>query len=562
MKLKLIFVIIISSISFVVFQNCSKVDIEKIDEPIVVINSTKPSHTLCAPTGSSYSTPVRFIFIIDMSMSNVGTLVADSENYKTNYYIDKTDGPSDIKGDRFLQVRKFLSDCGGSTNAKYSIMGFSKDTIMVNDNSCVSAFESQDKALKSIDALKGLQDHDLAIPSGINQNPYFLQGETYYNTGLQCLKSKITEEINLLTNEKPIYHVFFITDGLTTDKSENQNYKQILSELQILTSTSASGFNFYPVYYTSPGAKNQGTQQTQSLTLLDEMAKAVNPSQKSLLLSNISQVNNQFCQLIKPEIKVNYELKKLYAVNINSITKEQHLLPDSDADGISDTEENSLGWNSLDQRSTSINDSLCFKLGKSKETCLLQKSKIKCDPSLFSLGFDDCDLKLSSKIYGSQLNGFDTDKDLIPDFIELIKGTNPSRADSSDSAFGDSIDNISKIEQGLDVNSNANEYSLLEKQKMNIEFIEDHASCGDTIKGYQYTVHSMPLQKISAFTDKSTGVYNFSHEENENIVLLISYWQPMGGLSLPEKIYTQQIRVGIDKADFKISDLNFLGELK
>lgn len=558
MKLRL-FVLFFSLL--ITFQNCSQVRIERIESPSVV-SLAKPTNSLCAPVGSSFTSQVRFIFIIDMSMSNVGTLVTKSFNNKNSYYIDKTDGPSDLNGDRFLHVKKFISECGGKSNTGYSIIGFSENTIMVNDTSCVSPFEPFDKALTSLEALKGLQDHDLAIAGRDEQNPFYLQGETFYNVGLSCLKSKITEEVNLLKDQKPIYNVFFITDGLTTDKIENQNYKQILSEIQLLTSTSAGGFNFYPVYYTSPGAKNQGAQQVSAIAMLDSMAKAVNPTQKTLLLNNIATKDNQFCQFVQPEVRINYELKKLYAVNITSTTKGSSLSPDSDADGLSDDEEVGLGWDPLNNRSTSIIDSLCLRYSSDKSSCLTERSKLTCDPSINILGLNECDLKFSSNIFGSNMSYVDKDSDFIPDFIELVKNSNPIRFDSSDIPFSDGYDNLLKVELGLDLKSNNLLSPFPDSKKINIDFFENLQQCQSNAQSYQYILNNIPLQKVQPFNEGLTNNNNFYHEQNENVILIISYWHSTGGIVLPDKIYTQIVKVKIDNSEFKVGDLIFLGDLQ
>jgi len=543
------------------FQNCSNVNLSPVEEPLQT-NLSKPINKLCAPQGSSFGAPMRFVFVVDMSMSNLGTLNANTFDNVTHYSINSKDGPSDPNGDRFLQIKKFITDCGGSENTGYSVIGFSASTLFSTDNSCLSPFESQQKAIQSVDGLKGLQDHDKKIPGQERVNPYYLQGETYYSVGLGCLKSKIQEEISLSTTEKPIYNVFFITDGMTTDAVENQKYSQIINEIQLSTSASAGGFNFYPVFYTSPGAKNQGLEQTKALTVLDSLAALTNPKQKTILLNNISSSSTQLCQSLSQRIPVNYELKKIYAVNLTSIMKKNSIFADSDMDGVTDTEELQFGWDPLNPRSTGFLDSLCLKLGKDKSRCLLERSKMTCSEEIKSLGMNECDLKFAHQYFGLPLTNIDTDRDGLQDFIEIIKGLNPARHDAFENPSGDGFTNEEKVILGLDIKSNLNLYPVDENSQISLRFQESSASCENKEKAYDYELESIPLKSTEKYSDPSSESNNLSHEKDENVILLFSQWQSLGGLSLPNKVFYQKILIPLNKSDYRIQQSSFIGEIQ
>ncbi len=541
-----------------IFQNCSNVVLTQPPQ-FVEISSIKPKNKICAPVGTSFSSSMKFIFLVDMSMSNVGSLHVSTFNYRSSYSINKTDGPADIEGKRFDEIKKFIEECGGSDTSQYAVIGFAKDTFFSPTNSCLSPFESRDEALKSIDTLKAMQMHDLSISSGENTNPYYLQGETHYSSGLGCLKSKISEDLNLLNNEKPAYNTYFITDGMATDPADKRNYSQILTEINLLASEGAGGLNFYPVFYTSPGAKNQGSEQIQAINLLNQMASTIDPNQQTIFLNNIGATNNELCEKLDSKVRVNYTLQSLYAININAVFKNNHLKVDTDGDGIPDDIEELYGWDPQNPRSTGMLDSLCVYLGGVKADCLKEREKYSCEGDAYKLGLNDCDLKIASKIFGADLTGVDSDLDGIPDFIEIIRGSHPARVDVFENPSGDGINNLQKITQGLDIHSNLKNFPVEEEKKVEIKFSLSDVDCEEGREGYEYEIVQAPLIEASPYMGDQT-FSSLQREENENSYLVISYWQAEGGLSLPNRIYYQNLRLKIGSELIKFDDRILLGE--
>jgi hypothetical protein len=558
MKTPVVFITIISII--MVFQNCSDVKLEKLQK-VTQQSLSKPNSTICAPIGSSFTSPMRFVFIIDMSMSNVGSLNVSTFDYVSTYNINEKDGPSDLNGERFNQVSKFISECGGSTNSSYSVMGFSRDNFFSKSNSCLSPFESQQEALASVQALKEMQFHDLNISSRERTNPYYLQGETYYSSGLNCLKIKINEDLNLLVDDKPVYNVFFITDGMATDPTENQNYGQILSDLSVSTSEKAGGINFYPVYYTSGGAKNQGEQKTEAIQLLDQLAAVIDKDQKTTFLGDISTQENELCKKLSKKSQVQFKLKTLYGVNLNLMLKNNEVKVDSDSDGLPDDLEIQLGWKIDNSHSTGVLDILCYKSLNDKELCKEEVSTLQCDSEVGRLGLTDCDLKFAANVYGKPLDGVDTDKDGIIDLIEILRGMNPNRIDTYENPSGDGVINIKKIFEGLDIFSSLISYPIGNNKKLGLQFEESLDKCSDNRSSYSFELTDIPMVNTVSFPKSSlTENLNFTHLKNENIVLLISHWQTEGGLNLPEKIFYQKVKVNLKNSIFNIFDSELVGE--
>lgn len=139
-----------------------------------------------------------------------------------------------------------------------------------------------------------------------------------------------------------------------------------------------------------------------------------------------------------------YKPQAYYFRNLNMANYLDRLLPDNDADGIPDDVENMFGMDPLRRRTFGATlDSVCLNAyGGDKSiceasagtTCSLTEHKIKF------IGISQCDVKAiaaaQNAVPNSRLEGWDSDHDGIPDFIEVLAGTNalvPSQTDDPDS---------------------------------------------------------------------------------------------------------------------------------
>jgi hypothetical protein len=139
-----------------------------------------------------------------------------------------------------------------------------------------------------------------------------------------------------------------------------------------------------------------------------------------------------------------YKPQAYYFRNMNMANYMDRLLPDNDADGIPDDVEATFGMDPMRRRSFgALLDSVCLSAyGGDKTlceaslstTCSLAEHKMKF------LGLSQCDLKalaaVQNAVPNSQLAGWDSDHDGIPDFLEVLAGTNPlvpSETDDPDS---------------------------------------------------------------------------------------------------------------------------------
>lgn len=534
------------------FQNCGEVSISaKInaaENPSILQNPSKPSANICSPEGATFGSPIRVAIVLDMSFSNVGTMISDG-NSPTNWSKDTTYA-TDTTGQRISQIRDFIDQCGSSRHVSYSVIGFGTGALFSPTNSCLSPFESQANALVSMDFFKGMQDHDIKTSVGVGPSPFLLQGGTSYDSALRCLDQKINEDMSKnIAIEKPSYYTMMLTDGRPEENSSSNittaQYLQSLTNIKLAVNQNATSLHFFPIYY---GASEQAAT---AKATLDQLAHVVDPMQKTLELSgnNLAQIKNHLCQQIKPQSIVQYELKTIYAVNMNALMRKNILFADTDADGLTDDEEISrggmgAGFDPQDSHSSGILDSLCAIRGLDKASCakLINSS---CTGQPAALGFRGCDLAAASTVFGLKLTGVDSEGDLIPDFLEILRSTSPARADALETPLSDGKTNFEKITAGLDIESSLSSNPVRESDLVKVTYSEELAgSCGSGKTNYLYELEQIPLLAVPAYTDKSpSGPVDFSHGRDENVVLVFSIWQASGGLTMPDRLYVQKILI-------------------
>lgn len=563
------FFVVASSVSVLsAFQNCS--DVKVSDRPSIAPPSppvyplAKPFGELCAPKGVVFGAPVRIVIILDMSASNIGTIDAWTDtNNMTHWSIDKDDGPTDLTGQRFDQIKNFIQNCGSSINVKYSIIGFSRRAQFARGQSCLSAFESQEEAVKTVDVFKAQQVADLGHTYATGPYPYNLGNETNYTAATVCLGQKIQEDLTLLSDERPVYHAFFLTDGQPTDNDPDliNTLKGQIGNINLATMNSASGFHFQGIYYTSPGAKNGGAQQAAALNNLTSMTQVTEgPTGIALNIQDLATTQQQLCSKIQPNSQVDYNLKSLYAVNLSTLMRKNVIEADSDMDGVTDKEEQALGWTIDDSHSTGPLDGICYWSSRDKSTCQSVASGLTCAAGGFNLGLSQCDRAYGNKLFGRGLNNSDIDRDSVPNFIEIIRGTALSRADMLDNPTADGINNFLKITQGMDVAASTATWPIGSEYLMDIKYEVSEQLCSTGLKKVDYELDQIPFVDVVKYTDPSDDVsVNLSHEANENVVLVFSVWQSSGGITLPNRLYMQKWIVP-KAADPKKEEVKFLGE--
>lgn len=118
----------------------------------------------------------------------------------------------------------------------------------------------------------------------------------------------------------------------------------------------------------------------------------------------------------------------------------------------------------------------------------------------------------------------DSDQDGLPDFIEVLKGLNPTQADLyNDGIDLDGVNSIEEIQLGTDP-------SAADLDQSEISYTVNPLpgttpGCGAGQKAYEFQVTRLPLMPTGAFTDSVNTVnpaLSLSHGKNENVILLMA----------------------------------------
>lgn len=479
------------------FQNCSDVSVELASEaPIKSFASVNITAEGCVNSVQVAPEKTKFIFVIDLSRSNMGAYekkdyLYNGTTYKDKYYFWNPNEATDLAGARFDAIANFVNTCGNSTNADYSIIAFSngageisKDASGNHILTCQDRFINSTQINSQLSMMKAAQAEENLFhskfvwnpPPGL-QVPYLSQDataaipllfkETNYIAATDCLASTIEKDMAVLNNETSNYQIFFLSDGEAfakasgceetsiTDKTKCyiDGMDEKLSYLMKLSSAKSKPIRLHALYYTRSGAQDLAIETF--MNYLATVGQTSSPINLGSFQAASPTAENPFCKLLAVDKSIVYRTNKIYAVNLTSIKKGKDLKADSDSDGLTNDEEVSYGASALDAHSIvpGVLDGVCKIIG-SQELCLEERSKITCDAGKINkFGISDCDikiLKLDKLAYRQELVGIDSDNDGIPDFIEILKGTSPINMDSYIDMDNDGLNNLQEINAGLD----------------------------------------------------------------------------------------------------------------
>ncbi len=157
------------------------------------------------------------------------------------------------------------------------------------------------------------------------------------------------------------------------------------------------------------------------------------------------------------------------------------------------------------------------------------------------------------------INSNDTDEDGIPDFIEILKGTDSYRADAhEDGVDNDTVENIKEIQLGTDpAYYDLGEVYIVSSLTKSSENLIDCGLGQDTL---DFKIDQIPLAKVEAFTDTvNSGPWNLSHGIDENIIFIgylthptdTAKSQPLFFGKIFKVKFKQQSPVSLVATDFK-----------
>ena len=460
------------------FQNCSQVKLEEIAGEIESLEapSLAIKASYCPDSRTMPGDPSKYVFVIDMSSSNVGEWDRSSSPF---VYFDPSKG-TDPKGDRFKAVEKFLATCGNQTGAQFAVIGFSNGAGLITGSgssralTCTNvSFGNAAKATQDLTNLYNGQEADRPwyeqwkhstgkyLTAGAQQPP--ILAATSYRSALECASPLI---VNDLTSGGPNlterYHVFFISDGVPTDKIEettgcNQPSMSAAqkSQCHMDAIVEHTGFMRHAAFAKGKDLRIHaifyGRQQVP--VHIDAVAKEGGTS-GVMQLDSFSQDQNVLCSLVIGQLSIDLRPDSLAAINMTSTRKNGMLQADSDMDGLTDLEETQLGYDPANPRSAvpGVLDGICERLG-GLSACQAKRSVTVCQPELYNKsGLTDCDVRMLGlhTLKATPDWGVDSDGDGILDFIEIVKGTDPSQNDLNRDPDSDGIITRAEIEKGTD----------------------------------------------------------------------------------------------------------------
>lgn len=588
------------SVALLSFQNCSKVPLisaKTVQEYEAPSLSLKAS--VCPDVRKTPGTSAKYVFVIDMSASNVGDWDKVKVGNVTYSYWDKTLA-TDINGDRFKAVSSFLDTCGNTAGSEFAVIGFSKTAGIITGTGAASAlscanvtFSTANDAKAQLASLKAAQDTDAAwfykwtkstgnYLTDPNSPPVL--GPTSYVSALSCAEKVVVDDLTASGNTSTQnYNLIFLSDGVPQDyKNTGCNLTGMsaadslqchldgsLKEIRLMRQSALSrarDLRAYGVFY--------GPNPSVPL-VMDAIAKEGGTT-SGTHLSSFTGNENAICGLVLTQTSTDFQPDSLALINLTTIRKNGVLLADSDMDGVPDVEEIKLGSDPQNPRSMTagILDGICMRLG-GKQACDTKKASVTCNPNLFvGFGMTDCDVKVLGldQLAGQITYGTDADGDGILDFIEIIKGTNPLVSDMTLDPDGDGITNKDEMLRGTDPNSPDADLKSTVINNTSVQY--SPASEGMCPNG-GWTVEASRLQttRTVELSGLPASISILEHRSNQHVMMAVYRLTPTNDPNPVTEYYGQIVTVNYSangkvesltavKNSLKSSDFILLGSVK
>ncbi len=563
--------ILISLIALIVnFQNCSNVGLEESKEPSVIRSSpTELKASVCSKVTLQPGASRKFIFIVDLSASNFGNWF--SLDNKRHYFDPKI--ATDPDGKRFDAIENFIENCSQQSGDQFAIIGFSAAAGELTGNglNCDNPTFKTPRAIKSeIKKLKDRQfiDDDWYLQWSQDAGKYLSEPTpdslvyrvTSYTSASKCYEKLILKELQDSANSTEKYDIFFISDGIPEDKkgtgcnlTEYNNDQKTQCYLDnnlssvTLSRTAAISKNknltIQGIYYGPSGV---------TIDVLNAMS-IEGGTNGAKLLDGFDNNQTALCEIVTSQLAYESKPDILGIINLNVSRVEGEIQVDSDADGLTDTEEAlyfGKGASPNNPRSITpgLLDSLCVNLS-SVEKCLEWVKSNNCDQNLYdSTGLTDCDRKyIGFDSVTTLQNPADYDADGLIDFIEVIKGLDPTKKDLYLDPDQDGISNLDEIYRGSDPQFPD---SYLDQSQLNQTSISFKSSFNhDSVCTYgQWDLSAQKLQTGLTLQNQNQNqkseIFNYlNHKQFEHSVALVYRLTPMNGASTEIEYYLKGIRI-------------------
>ena len=248
-------------------------------------------------------------------------------------------------------------------------------------------------------------------------------------------------------------------------------------------------------------------------------------------------------------IPPNYTLETFFITNLNVKFTKTGIERDTDADGLSDSEELLFGSNPMIRRTSGkVLDSICKDVSYGVNC---NNFNLSCNLSHNTVGLNECDilaLNLNQSI-GTGV-GLDSDKDGIPDYLEIRINSFPNLFDSYNDLDFDLLNTTVEGERNTSVRqSNANVDEIYSTKILKTKIVNS-TNCG-TGEEWKIDIQNLPVLAAEAFTTNDSGSANFTRGENQNIILTFMKIKPTNNPNTNAKVYSSQQVVDYDVQNVK-----------
>lgn len=424
--------------------------------------------------------PVKVLFAIDMSLS-MG---------------DEVDGQS-VGSDpdmlRLEAAEEFIEEYNTNENASFEILLWSStvtDCTQDSDGDC--AFT------------KDADEISRVIDGAANDTI------TDYYGAISEIQSSIQSDINDNDNlSRSKYIVIFLSDGVPNDGSgsidEAKYYGEAVEEITEMCEDAGVGdFAFHTFLLDSALGDPSSTEYQTAEGILRTMAEDYGDGQYNVFESAESI---DFVSMVDVRLTTEYEVKFLMAYNFNTIPGTEIIYADSDADGLTNEEEEELygtdpldydsdddGWGDYIEVSLSTPDN---PLDPLVYDSFCETSTVLDDgswPDTDSDGLTDCE----EYLIGTSRYTIDNDNDGIPDLVEVLTGMNPLDDDTGDDSDWDGREDWQEVQQHTNVFANdpnlaayyAYSYNISDQGLVEIDQGLDEVSY---VREYDYTVSNIDV---------------------------------------------------------------------
>ena len=604
--------IIFPLILFLSYQNCSQqfVMLYQISSDPSFFLKYPLKVNLCSEISFLKDDNNNFLFIIDMSRSNIGRFGEKPGEIGSFWF---TDTAKDIDGHRFNAIETFINTCANSDNNKFAVIGFSSGAGQVEYNNTGNdrraflncgkpiPFESKEEAIEDLELFREAQELEKNYFSSRWSNSYYKAHEnnspsqelawTSYSQASDCASKVIrTDFIETYETQISNYQIIFLSDGRPSDPppqetcneenpeqsesgcSENcktypegekrddcyiKNSTNPIKQTMLDLSGHRSKVNMLTVSY--------GIEKEEDFKFLNALS-SINKEEGEVPVKRLKNFNesnvNILCKLVSTDIGYEVNSDSLMSVVLSLGQRNGVYLSDSDMDGLFDIDEPFLSYNPQNPRSgvEGVLDGICEKIGGLSKCVqamyLLKENGGGCDPTqmLNSGGLSDCDIKLI-KQHWSHLNlddSSDWDKDGVPNFIEIVKTTDPFSNDMIKDIDNDGLNTQ------FEIGRSKNPFEHNESFPTNLNEVLVHNTFKSLTNECPYGSQDLILERVPPIETQSIASNeivihkDLVHDENEHIVAIFSSRTTRGYLLLDKGMFGKFVKLH----DIKLEDSN------